>query len=193
MKQIAACGYRIGKRRKAKAQRRFWLKPGRCSGWWSNLKNRLIEDDEEWRLNFPMLRNSFDLLSYELHPYIEKQVTNMRISVSVETQVAVALYFLSDGGRMKKIANSFALATCTVAGIIKRLVQAISNTMKNNYLKPPITEGEVIDLAAGCYSNHGFPQSIGAVDGTHIPIKIPMRPQQNSTDFVNRKGKDIIV
>ena len=85
----------------------------------------------------------------------------MHISVSVETQVAVTLYFLSDGGRMSKTATSFSLATCTVAGIIKRVVQAISNTQKNNYLKPPTTEREVIDLAARFYSNHGFLSASG--------------------------------
>ena len=32
---------------------------------------------------------------------------------------------------------------------------------------------------------HGFPQFMGAVDGTHIPIK---DPTENASDFINRKG-----
>ena len=52
----------------------------------------------------------------------------MRASVPVSTQVAVILYFLSDGGRITKTANAFGLAACTVlddhvvileAGIVK--------------------------------------------------------------------------
>ena len=36
------------------------------------------------------------------------------------------------------------------------------------------------------FSNrYGFPQCIGAIDGTHIKIK---RPVDNPTDYVSRKG-----
>ena len=31
----------------------------------------------------------------------------------------------------------------------------------------------------------GFPQAVGAIDGTHIPI---IRPQYSSADYYNRKG-----
>ena len=35
------------------------------------------------------------------------------------------------------------------------------------------------------YNRYGFPQCVGAVDGTHIKIK---RVVDNQTDYVNRKG-----
>ncbi len=186
MRQIAACSHRLAtrKRKIAKAKRSIWSKPSRCSGWWSNLRNGLMEDEEEWRLNFRMSRGSFYKLCKELGPYIVRQITNMRAHVTVETQVAVT-YFLSDGGRMRKTANAFGLATCTVSRIVERVVKAISNTMKNNYLRAPKSEEEVMALVSGFSSSHGFPQCIGAVDGTHIPVK---KPQENSTDFINRKG-----
>ena len=41
-------------------------------------------------------------------------------------------------------------------------------------------------MASSFYNSHGFPQFIGAADGTHVGIK---RSSLNVSDFINRKGK----
>ena len=43
------------------------------------------------------------ILCEELRPYLTKQTTKLQKPVSVETQVAVTLYYSADEGRMRKV------------------------------------------------------------------------------------------
>ena len=54
------------------------------------------------------------------------------------------------------------------------------------YIKLPQTDQEVQEAVENFYTKHGFPQCIGAIDGTHIFIK---QPTQNPTDYLNRKNR----
>ena len=41
------------------------------------------------------------------------------------------------------------------------------------------------EIVNGFQSRWGFPQTVGAINGTHIPI---LRPQESASDYYNRKG-----
>ena len=69
---------------------------------------------EEWKENFRMGKDNFYKLCGELRPFIERKVTNMRLPVSVETQVALTLYHLSDEGRLRKTANGLGLSRACI-------------------------------------------------------------------------------
>ena len=128
---------------------------------------------------------SFYMLCEELRPYLTKQTTKLRKPVSVETQVAVTLYYLAGEGRMRKVSNSFGLGKATVSKVIRRVTSVISEELGPKYIVLPKTKGEVEELARKFYNRYGFPQCIGSVDGKHIKIK---RLVDNPTDYVNRKG-----
>ena len=80
-----------------------------------------------------------------LRPYIECQVTHMRIPVSPETQVALTLYYLSDEGRLRKVANAFGLSRSCCSMIIRRVSAAITSHLGPVYIKLPMNEESVME------------------------------------------------
>ena len=62
---------------------------------------------------------------------------------------------------------------------------ALVEQLGKEYIKIPTDEEGITNLASQCYDRHGFPQCIGAVDGTHIRIK---QPKGKSSQYINRKG-----
>ena len=124
-------------------------------------------------------------LAEELKPYIEGKDTIMRTSIDVLKQVAMTLYYLSDEGRMRKTTNAFGVSRQTVSKIVRKVCNAITVHLGPKYIILPFTEEAVQEKVESFYSAYGFPQCLGAIDGTHIPIK---QPRENPTDYINRKS-----
>ena len=138
--------------------------------------------EEERKENFRMSRASFFNLVSMLRPFIEKEVTVMRTPVPPETQVAITLYYFSDEGRLRKVANAFGISRSYLSIVIRRVSAAITAHLGPVYIKLPMTEPSVKEKVSGFYNAFSVPQCLGAIDGTHIEIK---RPVLNSTDFIN--------
>ncbi|XP_057290872.1 uncharacterized protein LOC130613562 [Hydractinia symbiolongicarpus] len=165
--------------------REYWVKPGRTSIWWKNfLFNKVVNND--WKECFRMSKTNFSKLCNLLRPFIFKQTTVMRAAISVETQVALTLYYLSDEGRMRKTANAFGIGKSEVSVVVKRVCKAICDHLGPRLISLPMTIDRVNEMTTKFESSHGFPQCLGAVDGTHVDIKCP---KDNASDFINRKGR----
>ena len=125
----------------------------------------------EWKENFRMSHPTFMELCEDLRPLLERKSTRMRRPISVETQMAVTLYYLSDEGRYRKVANAFGISRSSVSIIVRRVCAAISEYFGPSHVRLPTSEREVQELVSQFHVYHGFPQCMGAIDGTHIPIK----------------------
>ena len=173
---------RLGKKRQRKKHNAFWIRPGRTSAWWNGFIGEIVVP-EEWRENFRMSQVSMKRLAEE--PYIEGKDTITKSSVDVLKQVAITLYYLKDEGRMRKTANAFGISRQSVSKIVRKVCNAITVHLGPKYITLPINEQAVQEKVKKFYSAYGFPQCLGAIDGTHIPIK---QPRENPTDYINRKG-----
>ena len=61
-------------KKKERKPPRFWIRPGRSKGWWTNVLNNKA-NLEEWKGNFRMSDVSFYMLCKELTPYLTKKTT----------------------------------------------------------------------------------------------------------------------
>ena len=76
---------------------------------------------EEWRANFRMSTETFQVHCAELYSYIFKNDNRLRNAVPADKKVAATLYCLSDKDRMRKVANAFGIGKSTVTVIIRRV------------------------------------------------------------------------
>ena len=101
----------------------------------------------------------------------------MRKPLAVDTRVAITLYYLADEGRYRKVANALRIG--------REATYLISCKLGPKFIKFPSTIEDVEQSVNLFYKYHGFPQCLGAIDGTHVNIKQPL---ENHTDYINRKG-----
>ena len=131
-----------------------------------------------------MCRNTFCYLCEQLKPMIFHQDTNFRKALTVEKRVAITLWCLATPCEYRTVAHLFGVAHSTVCTIVHSTCQAIVNSLLRKYVKFP-TGNALKDVIRNFESKWGFPQCVGAIDGSHIPICAPL---QNHTDYYNRKG-----
>lgn len=161
---------------------RLWCKY-KSTEWW---RNAIAGNFGEtwWRENLRMSKETFLFLCDELRPHIERQVTSFRDPVSVEARVALTVWRLGTNVEYQTISELFGLGRSTVAEVVVDTCDAISCHLIAKYIKIPQEEHlqEVID---GFEQQWGFPQTVGAIDGTHVPI---LKPKESASDYFNRKG-----
>ena len=132
--------YKVVKRKPA--VRKYWVRPGKDRYWWENFASRKVAE-EEWRENFRMSREMFQVLCAELYLYTFKNDTRFWNAVPVDKQVAATLYYLSDECRMRKVVNLFGIGESTVSVIIRRATKAIFVHLAPKHVQIPNTEKEV--------------------------------------------------
>ena len=113
----------------------------------------------------------------------------MRRAIPTDVCVAMAIWFLATGADYRTIGHLFGVSKTTICLVLKDVCSAIVKYLLPSYITFPKGAAlkEVID---GFKNNLGFPQCMGAVDGSHIPI---ISPHECPADYYNRKGWHSII
>lgn len=167
---------------KPRKKRRWWVAPGRTESWWIQMISGEAPP-EEWKKNFRMSREDFSKLCDELLPFITPDSNSPRLGIEPEKRLAVCLYYLKDTATLKMTANAFGISVPTISKCVKNVCKAIRDHLGPKYIKIP-NEAELEDYVKQFEEELGFPQVLGAVDGTHVPIQ---QPNENSHSFFSYK------
>ena len=140
---------------------------------------------DEWKKNLRLPKDDFHILVEMIRPHSKVRSSKIRRDVlSLEKRVAVTLYYLKDQGSMKMTANVFGIARCTVGQVVQEICTILTKKISSDLIKFPETKEEVSTTMSGFLQRFGFPQVIGCIDGTHIPIK---QPKENVHDYFSYK------
>lgn len=74
---------------------------------------------------------------------------------------------------MSMVANTFGVPRCTVGQIVFEIFGILTKHLGPKLINSPEKKTEVEEAPAHFLKRFGFPNVIGCIDGTHIPIKQP--------------------
>ncbi|XP_045778528.1 uncharacterized protein LOC123876345 [Maniola jurtina] len=146
-------------------------------------------DEETFENSYRVSRCTF----YELHsliePYIRKQDTNYRNSISSRERLAVCLKYLATGQSFTTMGENFRIGLKSVSRIVEEVCDALWNMLQPLVMSQP-TENDWKEIAKDFDELWQFKNCIGALDGKHVYIKAPSK---TGSSFFNYKKRFSVV
>ena len=137
---------------------------------------------DDFHVRFRLSRASFDQLAAELFPHLETRCR--KVQIGLEKQLLFFVKYVSSLHPLQDIADMFGVCESTVHVIIKGVSAKICEHLLPSVIKWPTSEQHIADIVEGFQQLKGFPAVLGAIDGSHIPIRTPKEYPEN---YINRK------
>ena len=139
--------------------------------------------DQRWLESYRVPKRIFQQLVHSLQG-VGRAATRMRRPVPVVTIVVMLLKRLGKGLDYQEIGDKFGVGASTACQKVNTAMSFLIETKK--YMISRLQEGRNLEaIIEGFLTRWNFPLCLGAIDGTHIPIKAP---QNHHTDYFNRKS-----
>ncbi|GBP36386.1 Putative nuclease HARBI1 [Eumeta japonica] len=139
--------------------------------------------DEEFQKRYRFDKNTVIFINEIISPDLAP-VSNRKCTLSVLEQLFITLRFYATGTFQIVVGDDINVHKTTVSRVVFKVSKEIAK-LARNYIAMP-TSRELREVKAHFYSLAGFPNVIGCVDGTHIPIQSCGGDEAEL--FRNRKG-----
>ncbi|KAJ8968013.1 hypothetical protein NQ317_014266, partial [Molorchus minor] len=121
-----------------------------------------------------------------LQPHITKQPG--RPPLPLEKQMLMCIWYLSNQEGFRSLADRFDVTKSTAYECVRRIIDAII-CLRQDFIRWP-TPVEARRTSIYFKEVNNFPNVIGCIDGSHIPIA---RPKEKSDSYINRKGYHSVI
>ena len=142
--------------------------------------------DFEFKRHFRLTRSTFEWLCCEIIPLLRRNSNESDniIGLAWEQKIGASLWFLATGECFRSIGNRFGMGISTFSYALRDFIHVIIENFLAEKIIFPSTESEINRIENGFKKLGKIPNVIGAIDGSHIPIKTP---HLFSVDYFNRK------
>ncbi|XP_015262769.1 PREDICTED: putative nuclease HARBI1 [Gekko japonicus] len=125
--------------------------------------------------------STFTWLVDALRDRLHREHTEMRVPVSVEQRVAVAVWWMANTMTYRTVGQQF--------GLRRSIIVEVTHAMKEQLLKRVVYLRNP-DRVMMAFAAMGFPQCVAAMDGCHIRVKVPVHRAEH---YQNRKHYALIL
>ncbi|GBC09302.1 hypothetical protein RclHR1_08750011 [Rhizophagus clarus] len=155
------------------------------SNYWFN-EVCLNMQDFEFKRHFRLTRSTFEWLCCEIIPLLRRNSNEPGIiGLAWKQKIAASLWFLATGECFRSIGEKFGMGKSTISYALRQFFDLIISKFLSEKIIFLTTELEVNRITNGFKITRNFSNVIGAIDGSHIPIKAP---HLFPADYFNRKG-----
>jgi DDE superfamily endonuclease len=142
--------------------------------------------DFEFKRHFRLTRSTFEWLCCEIIPFLRREITGSgMVGLAWEQKIGASLWFLATGECFRSIGDRFGMGESTFSYALREFVNVIIAKFLTEKIIFPNTILGINEVTSGFRRIGRISNVIGAIDGSHIPIKAP---HLYPVDYFNRKG-----
>ena len=139
--------------------------------------------DRKWLESYHISKDMFQQSTCDLQD-LQRQVTRLHNPVPVRTIVAMLLKRIGKQLDYREMRDKFGIGTSTACMKVNEAMRLLVSS--NIHIISKLQRGiDFQRMINGFQRKWNFPQCLGAIDGTHIPIKAPL---VHHADYFNRKS-----